>query len=491
MSIFMILRSRYPWILGLTAATVVATVAVTLLIPKMYTATTSIVIDVRSNDPFGKEGLPSQLSSTYMGTQVDILASRRVAFKVVDRLRLTEHSNVHAQFRDDTGGQGSIREWVADLLRKHLKVKPSRDSRVIVLEFSSPDPKFSAMVAAAFAESYIETTLELSVEPARQNAQWFTKQLDVLRGNLEDTRRKLTKFQQENGIVAADERLDTEMARLQSLATELVAAQAKSRESTSRQTQMEHLLTNQASLDALPEVLESGFIQGLKSELVKQQAKLDELSGQVGQNHPLYRRAQAEIESLGNKLRDETLVLTRALRNDSRMAAEREKSIKAAVANQKDKVLGLKRQHDEIAMLNREVENAQYVYDAALQRFNQINLESQVNQTNAAVLVPATVPSRHSHPKATQNIAISAIAGFVIAVLVALLVERVDRRVRTDADIVDTTGIPIIARLSHDKKSARIHALGTRSQHMAAHAAIRACESPLTESQYPPVRAAG
>ena len=55
-----------------------------------------------------------------------------------------------------------------ELLTKNLDVKPSRESNVIQINYRSPDPRFAAGLANAFAQAYIATTLELRVDPAKQ-----------------------------------------------------------------------------------------------------------------------------------------------------------------------------------------------------------------------------------------------------------------------------------------------------------------------------------
>ena len=49
----------------------------------------------------------------------------------------------------------------------------------------------------------------------------------MLRDNLEVTQAKLSKYQQEHGIVSVDNRLDVESMRLNDLSAQLVVAQSQ------------------------------------------------------------------------------------------------------------------------------------------------------------------------------------------------------------------------------------------------------------------------
>jgi uncharacterized protein involved in exopolysaccharide biosynthesis len=368
-----VLRARLKLFLLTLFLTVVATAALSLLLPKEYTATTAVVVDYKGSDPFGQLGAPIQLAPSYMATQVGILSSHGVALRVVENLKLAESPTAREQFTEATGGQGSIKDWLAELLLKKLDVEPGRESRMLQIHYTSRDAQFAAAIANGFAQAYIDTNLELSIEPARRSSSWFDEQLKLLRSRVEAAQEKLTAYQQENEIVATDERLDTETKRLADLTGQLLVTQAEAHDVRSRQ---------------------------------------------LGTNHPEYRRVMA-----------------------------REAALEKSLGDQKARVLELRRQRDGISVLSREVEGAQRTFDAALQRFNQINMESQFNQTNIAILSKATEPIEPSRPKLVLNLVLSVIVGSLLGVGLALLLEIVDRRVRTEDDLREGLGMPVLGSL--------------------------------------------
>jgi hypothetical protein len=181
-----------------------------LLLPKQYTAGTAVVVDVKSPDPIMGMVLPAMVAPGYMATQVDIIQSDKVAQRVVKMLKLDQNPKVQEDWREDTEGQGSIEAWLGALLKKKLDVKPSRESNVITINYTATDGKFAQVIANAFAQAYIETNIELRVEPAKQYATWFDARSKQLRDGLEAAQAKLSAYQREKGIVALDERLDIE-----------------------------------------------------------------------------------------------------------------------------------------------------------------------------------------------------------------------------------------------------------------------------------------
>jgi len=443
----LILNARKSVILGVLLFTVAVTAVVSLLLPKEYTATTTLIIDSKSKDPFTGQLMPSQMFPGYMATQVDVIQSANVAQKVVSELKLADSPGTHEQFMQATKGRGEIHQWLADLLLTKLNVEPSRESSVISIAFTGTDPRFSAAIANAFAKSYIETSIDLRLAPAKQTAAWFDQQIVQLRQKLDDAQQKLTAYQREKGIVESDERLDVETRRMGDLASQMVAAQSAAFDAGSR--------TRDSS--SMPEVINNPVVQGLKAQISQGEGKLADLAKRVGVNHPDYQRTLAEVNSYKERLANELNLATRGVGATAGAARQRYDELSAAFAKQKATVLGLKQQREEASLLARDLDNAQRIYDSALQRYGQSRMEAQSTQTDIAVLNPAVPPTEHSKPKVFLNILLSLFLGGMLGVGAGFVVELLDRRVRSGLDIAAGLDIPVLAEVT--KKGRRLEAL--------------------------------
>lgn len=438
----LILRARYKVIIITFLLVVVTTLVVSLILPKEYTAGTAIVVDVKSPDPLVGMVLPGVLTPGYMATQIDIINSDRVAHRVVKLLRMDESPTIREQWVEATEGEGDIVIWLADLLKKKLGVKPSRESNVINIEFSGADPSFAAVVANAFAQAYMDINLELKVEPARQHASWFEDQTKVLRDKLEKAQQALSSYQQETGIIATDERLDYEVAKLNDLSTQLTVVQGQTSDSSSKRRSTE-------SPGTLAEVMQNPLINSLKSDIARLEARLQESSVNLGRNHPQTQRAQSELASLRNRLASETRHVHSSISTSYEVGKHKEKELLEAMERQKTRVLELNKQRDQISVLLRDVDAAQRNFDAVSQRSAHTRLESLAVQTNIAILNAASIPTVHSRPRVLLNILISIFGGTLLAVSIALMLELLNRRVRSVEDISTFIDLPVLATISY------------------------------------------
>lgn len=457
---FLILWARRKLVISIFMATVLTTLVVSLLLPKQYSATATVVIDVKSPDPIAGMVLPGLMAPGYMATQVDIINSDRVAQRVVKMLRMDESPVIQEQWRADADGKGELTAWLANLLQKKLDVKPSRESNVVEIKFSGADPVFSAAVANAFAQSYIDTNIDLRVEPAKQYSAWFERQVKVQRDRLEAAQKALSDYQQNSGIVATDERLDYETQKLNELSSQLTLAEAQGADSASKQ--------KFGSSDTVKEVIENPLLNQLRGDIARLESKLKELAGNLGENHPQYQRSVAELAELKARLKAETAKVSASITTAGRVSDAKEADIKRSIEAQKKKILDLKKQRDEISVLAREVDTAQKAFDSIGQRMTQSNLEAQSIQTNIAVLTPASTPISPSKPRVILNLLVSIFLGGMLAVGAALILELGQRRIRSAEDIVHGLDLPVLAELdSYSSQQVRCKWLFWKKQPLA------------------------
>jgi len=434
-----ILRARWKVALAVALLGSAAILGGGLMLPKRYMAETALMVDIRSPDPISALLSPSMIAPSTMGTQVDIITSDRVARKVVKMLRLDESPPVRRMWTEATEGRGKLDDWLADLMQKGLKVTPSRDSNIIRIAYQGADPAFVTSVVNAYAQAYIETAIELKVEPARQYSRWFGDQSKVLRENVEKAQARLSAFQQQQGLVTTDESMDYETARLNELSSRLTAAQSDTRDAQIKQR------SGSGTSDTLPEVMGNSVVAGLRSSIVQLEGKIKEASVNLGSKHPQYLRMEAELAELKSRLEAETRHAASGYSSTSTVGKTREAELAAAIQAQKKKLLQLKSERDQLAVLVRDVEAAKKAYDAVANRYNQTNLESQATQSNIAVLAPGVEPLEPSFPKPLRIMILMAVGlGIMLGLGAAFGLEMIDRRVRSADDLADMLPMPVL-----------------------------------------------
>lgn len=432
----LILRARYKIALLVLLVTVTTSLGVSLLLPKQFTTSAAVVIDVKAPDMVSGMILQGMMAPGYMATQVDIINSDRVAKTVVKMLKMDQSAIIQKQWKEATKGEGQLIDWLANLLQKDLDVKPARESTVININYTAADPDFATAVANAFAQAYINVNLDLQVAPARQYATFFDDQTKEARAKLEKAQQALSDYQQIYGITSADERMDFETAKLNETSSQLTGIQGQTTDSQSKRLNVK--------TDTVAEVMQSPLINGLKADIARLESRLKESNVNLGKNHPQTQRYEAELNSLRAQLEGETQKITSSIETSYQIGRAREKQLLDALEKQKKRVLKLNKQRDELNVLRRDIESAQRSFELVSQRASQTNIASQTNQTNIAVLNPATLPTTPSKPRVLLNTLISIFLGTLLGVGLALILELKERKVRSAHDLFDALDLPVL-----------------------------------------------
>jgi uncharacterized protein involved in exopolysaccharide biosynthesis len=117
------LRARRKAFVLALLTTIVAAIAVALVVPKRYTAQATLVVDSRDEQAMTPTRvLTFRDRASYIATQIELIQSGRVAARVARDLKLAQKPEVREAFERDTGGVGPIDAWIGDTLLQKLKV---------------------------------------------------------------------------------------------------------------------------------------------------------------------------------------------------------------------------------------------------------------------------------------------------------------------------------------------------------------------------------
>jgi succinoglycan biosynthesis transport protein ExoP len=429
LQLFTILRARR----GLAGLILLGTIALALvwvvLRPANYTARAPVLMDVRT-DPVGATSQYSPLvTPSFMSTQIDIVKSERVAERAVQLLPADQPPL--SKWSEAAKKKPAQQAWLAHELQQRLEVKPARESNIINISWTGRSPAEAARVANAFAQAYLETSLELRTDPAKKYADWFEEQVKTSREKLEKAQAKLSGFQQQSGLLSADERGDFETARLTELSQQLMAVQGRGRRGGE----------NSGA------VMESPLVNNMRADVAKLEAKVQEGSATMGSAHPQMQRMQAELAAMRSRLASESSRVGSAADSSFAASKARERELQQALAEQKTRVLSLNKQRGELSLLQRDVDTAEKAYQAVSASAAQSRLQALTNQTNVMRLASAVEPLEPTGLSAVQALLVAALAGLLLALATVLLLELLNRRIRSVEDLSTTTRLPILATI--------------------------------------------
>lgn len=449
--ILAILQARRHTAFMIFALIVGTTLLLSLILPRQYDASTQIVIDLKP-DPVNGGLPPGLLVRSYMSTQADIVSSERLRLMVVDRLSLDMvPANIEA-FASEASSRGSIRQFIADKLARKLTVEPGRESTLLTIGYRAGNPQHAAEMANAFAQAFIDTNIEMRTQPASQRRDWYLRQSQLARAQLDSAQRGLTEYQREKVILAGDESQDVATRRLESLSASLTEASTQA-SNLAQQASQARLALASDNVESVPQIIGNQTIQQLRAERARLASQYNEQLTVLGKNHPQMRRIGNELWSVSNRIKVEaqTIILGMEKARDNALASS--KRLTEELASQKGSLLTEKNVREKLSLLQRDVSNAQRAYDDILTQLNQTSLQSASTYANVFVMSEALPPNRPSSPNLLINLAAAVFLGTLLAIGLTVLTELRGRRVYNRMDVEQATGRPIIGTMSEVARS--------------------------------------
>ena len=223
-AIFMAYRRQSAMILF---GVVLAAILISMVMPRTYKATATLMVDFNVNDPLGGKDFPTGLMTNYLSTQRDLIMSPAVLAPAIEQAKLADNPEYTAGWRP---GKGEVTDWIMDRMQKALKVEVGNyGSQLIYVTYSADSAAEAARLANVIAHVYADQQLRRVNDPASEQAQRYKAQLDQLKQNVDDAQAKVTDFRQRTGLVEFDSKQDLGGDRLANLEQRLIEAQEQRR----------------------------------------------------------------------------------------------------------------------------------------------------------------------------------------------------------------------------------------------------------------------
>jgi polysaccharide biosynthesis transport protein len=440
----LVILLRRGWIVVLSLLSAMIVVGgVLLFVPGRYEAVATASIDPGNTDPISEQSGGGGLIGLMQGNILALVTSQRVAVDVVKRLNLTANPQMQEGFRASPSfGRESIEEWMASSLTGSVNPMFNLGTNVLAIKYKSSDPNQAALLANAFLASTIDGSVAMKAADADQTARWFAPQIAELGKELEASRQALEDFQAQTNMVAPTEGGgDSETSQYMAISAQLVAAKAQLNTLQSR------LSSGSTDLSNDPSDPDLQLVAGLKEKLLSSQVSVEAAKGSVGANNPKMMAEQASVASVRKQLADATDKMRQHLKERIGNTQDQIASLKSEQAQAQKTLISVQAQRDHLSQLQHDVAFRADQLNARERASEQAKLESKLTFSNMTVLDKAVPPLAPAFPKPLIVIPVGIGAGLALGLLLAILAEATDRRVRFPIDLEHAASAPFLGSL--------------------------------------------
>ena len=448
---------KHKWkVAGCLFAAITIALIFVLTATPIYTAKAQLVIERKSPQVVNIQQVISESVESdeynYYQSQYEMLRSRSLAADVIKQLGLDKNaafagntdlgnplaslwaiatswipSNARSTSPRDPSGVDSR---LIDAYAGALQVEPVKRSHLVNVAVSTPDPSLSANIANAHANAFIRQGLKLRSRANEDAKKFLETKLAELKQRVHNSEEALNRFRRGKGIISLDDKENIVVDRLADLNKRLTEAEAEriGLESQAR-------LIKQREYDSLPAVITNPLIQNLKAQLVTLEGQQANLAAQFKSGYPRLAQIQAQVEEARQRLSQQIKGVVEGINSAFYAAASKEKELRSQMDKQKSDALALKDASVEYAILSREADTNNQLYDSVLERMKEISVTAEIPSSNVSVLDNAETPLAPSKPQKKLILMMAVVLGLMGGLGWAFLSEHLDDTLRTPEDV--------------------------------------------------------
>lgn len=407
-------RWRWP-IAGLTLIGGVVGAAIALNTPKLYSASTQLIVDPRQvklvDRDLTPEFLGNEAALSIVDSQLESVLSTPVLKRVITKLNLDQDPEfsganssglalfdgiafVRSLFSGETAIDASERETLKNLRES---VWASRTPKTFVFSISaeSQSPNKAAEIANALSEAFIESQNDKQSDAAKQASNALDGQLGELQAAVESAERRAEEFAQSNNLRRV-EGLTLSDTNLVATSNQLTEARAATIRAQSLADAARDVTLNDAINGGLPAELATTALTTFRSQYASLAQNAASLEAALGPRHPRLEQAIVTRNAAREEISAELQRIVAGTQANLRRAVQNEQEISAALARAKSEAGQDGDALIKLRELDAEIAAARTVYQNALLRARETNQLSELSSVNVNILAEADIPSAPS-----------------------------------------------------------------------------------------------
>jgi succinoglycan biosynthesis transport protein ExoP len=371
----------------------------------------------------------------FFNTQLNVLHSRAIAERVVNRLKLTDQPAFQA-----------ASDPVA-LLLSAVAVEPVPDTYVVEVRVTDDNPEDAALWANTLSDVYMDYSLEGQVEAAKRAYKWVTERLAETETGMQQAQDKLLRTYQGQDLFVPEGSVSAITTSITKLNEDHIQAQARRIELEAQLGEFAEARRRGRGLDAIPQVARdeaaaeiNGRIRSLALDLAKLREKYKE-------GHPEVQKVQAQMQQLRKDRDNRVAQIEESLRAEYRQLQRKEAELKAAIDEHKGKAAEQSQKLTEIDSLKKKADSAAGLYAVLLQKLNETNIAASLQNNNIRLLDRAVVPVHPVWPRKRQIALVSLLAGLLLGAGWVLLRDALDNTLKDAEDVERHLHLELLAAI--------------------------------------------
>ncbi len=376
----------------------------------------------------------------FFNTQMNVLRSRSIAERVVDKLKLEDRP----EFAE--GGDG------AGVFLQHLAVEPVPDTYVVEVRVTHQSPEDAALWANTLSSIYMDYSLEGQVEAAERAYQWVNERLADTQNDMEEAQNKLLKSYQGQDLFVPEGSVSAITTSITKLNEDHIQAQARRIELEAQLGEFRAMRRRGRDPDPIPQVRQDDVVAQINGRIQSLTLDLTRLQEKYKAGHPEVQKVQVQLDQLQSNKQERVSEIEESMRAEYRQLQRRETELQQAIDGHKGRATEQSRKLTELESLKKQADAAGGLYGVLLQKLNETNIASSLQNNNVRLLDRAVVPANPVWPRKRQLALVSLLAGLLLGAGFLLLQDALNNTIKDADDVERRLHLELLAAIPRFKK---------------------------------------
>ena len=382
----------------------------------------------------------------FFNTQLKLLQSKSLVERVARKMDLLSHPLFIKAAGNNNNDQDEKKKIphnpyakVSQALLDSLEVSPVRETKLVEVSFTSPDPVFAADLVNTLTEEFVDFYIEKRYQTTRQASEFLARQIEDLKNRLATKEQELQKYSQEKDLFFLNEQESTALSQFSDLNNAFTQAQIERVRAEANYRELSNL-----KVDTLPQFLNNKVLEDLRTEYIRLKNEYDEKSKVFKPEYPDMLKLKAKMESMRIQLEEEIGKAVKAAELEYRAALKKEESLKELLDQQKNAVAQMNSNAIIYNSLKIEVENMRKLLNSLEERQKETLVSTRLGElktSNISIIDRAEPPTSPVSPKKKLNLLLALIIGLFGGVGLCFVLEYLDNTVKGPEDAEKLTGI--------------------------------------------------
>lgn len=365
-----------------------------------------------------------------------------------------------ATAREDLAEAKRLEPYVG-AIKGNLQVEQLRNTRLIGIYYSHPDPQIAAKIANAIADTFVLANLEKMTETNTSAGSFLQKRVAELQALIRQDEERLVNYAKNHQILSLDASQNTVVDRLAGLNRQLLDAE--------NERKLAEAAYRAALVPGAAAALASG--NGAQTTDETKLADLRQRRAQLlvenTEEWPEIQQIDKQVAVLEKQIADSrtrtTSVTLTNLETRYRQALAQEQSLRTAFNQQRAETVTQNESAINYRIIQQEIQTNKTLLDGLLQRYKENDLILAGTPNNIHVSDYALTPSSPSGPMRLQIVGLAFIISLALSLGFAIVLGYMDNTMRTADEVEKRLGLPALAVVPVIKSSASRRLLAASS----------------------------